>query len=707
MPSEKHFITVYGFLAKVELLEEGNGALDLFVPEELADHLQFRAGSTFIYQSVEPTRGNADYEGQVRQPSIFLRPKTGIEVARGDRKFAITVRFPNKPGQLNSFLKESHACGISYRSIKTFGYRGADDSDLIFEGCMTGILEERGDFSKSSSLDRLINAVARKCQAELMGSDSLCFASQGTSGQVGGHQYILDLPVVGGRFRRLRLASNSSVLLARLHEISLVRLVANFGTGSLEVDCNFCLANHYIITANCSRIDQAAPLTHYILRSLDPRMNVDAVSGAEFYGLWNGSGKKAPPPGGRLELLCTSAFLIDEQVQNEKVLLQIGQHTEVDAESVEVLLLQTALNRVAQELVSRKRADIREDVVYKVLRRQLDGGRYAFVEKLDSGYAPRSSKYLDLKHSRMVVVRMFDFGEVVEDELVALERYIADRKSFRRANILEPDRIFRDEMQSFLVADCPDFYLEEFFSGRFNERYGSLRRPQGLEAFLGLATQLLNGLRDLQSVRRKIEEASLKGGGDRRNSIESRRGLFRQDIVPANIGGIWDSDQGLAVWKIIYYGLSRRDRVGNGGGGAAGAREFTSPQVFKGAASLSDDIYSLGIVLFEVICRWKHPSCDSSGGRIYINSSNSEMTVPIEVAEKFQGEDSMVEFGFENWSPDLDVFPMGYAVEEEMRRILYRMISLDRSRRYRDVEEILADIQYLRSQAVSHGASEE
>jgi len=130
--------------------------------------------------------------------------------------------------------------------------------------------------------------------------------------------------------------------------------------------------------------------------------------------------------------------------------------------------------------------------------------------------------------------------------------------------------------------------------------------------------------------------------------------IIHRDIKPENI--LIDDETGVA--RITDFGISRVVDRSTGICSIAGTLLYMDPECFKGHAGTYSDLYSLGIVMYEMFT-----------GQLPFADFSARMTAPANDPRQ--------------WNPDLP---------NKLAEIILRAIDNDLARRYKTATEILADL---------------
>lgn len=744
-------ITGYGFLAPGKILRRPNLSasrnsrkiLDLFVPEELARPLQLRPGSKFLRKEVQFVQ----VDGKNRPSFFYLRPYTGLGALPdwGAIQFIVTVRFPNEPGILRRFLEMAAARHVKFHSMRTFGYRGFEESELVFEGSIDRNqrqIENTKDFLNREGreiLEEIVDDLTtvdgqESSRAEVVRFERMNVHGSRPDGSVSTTLYHLNLSIVGGHYFKLRLENPQF----SLTEPRFVRLVADYGTGSLKVDIEFGFLTHCFLAVKFGELEKAPPVTKQLLSALPAEINVEVLQASEFVDfdskppgrhLAEGGGEPPrdgrftvlPRTKGRVEILCTTTRAIDSKAEEQRM----NKELETMGESLEGFRFAT-LPELLEELREGFRSEIGQqggEVDFSMhFHSLLNEGQYVFLQDLGSGAYGTVGQYMDLTGRRKVACKHFYDEGVREAEIDALERAreraekgLANGDDNLNNNLVVSFDKFYDLGKPIIVTECLDFVLESFIDrpqergGRAKKDLPPIKAPiQDLDDFLDMAVQLVQGLQRLHSHSHSREDTS-------------EIAYLHRDIKPSNIGGLFS--QGRIVWKLMDFGLARglirerEDKLDSEDEEGAdtvetshvGSIAYMSPQSLHARSQITlqkaNDIYSLGVVFFEVLCGGTHPK---SGTGTWVN-----YPFPVEVVQQVEREhrfkslreleskesDAFQELKFDEsrWRPAERFISSSSLVMDRIKALIYKMLALRLTSRYRSAEEVLKDLVDIRA----------
>jgi len=109
-----------------------------------------------------------------------------------------------------------------------------------------------------------------------------------------------------------------------------------------------------------------------------------------------------------------------------------------------------------------------------------------------------------------------------------------------------------------------------------------------------------------------------------------RRGIVHRDIKPANILMTEDGDPMLSDFGIVKLLQGRETTTLTASGAAIGTPEYMAPEQWTGKTSLKSDMYSLGVVLYEIITG-RRPYDADTPGELFLKQVTEPMPLPKEI----------------------------------------------------------------------------
>ena len=167
--------------------------IDIFIPTYILLRLQLRSGSTVQLQGLD-----------IDNPTeIHMRPRKGSENVHGVQiPFIASVRFPNQPNVLRTFLDTTHKQGVTFTSIRTYGFRGESLADVMCEGILSSA--QSSGFSLAQSIEKEIQRAAISARGEVIRSSPIEY-TRPISGRVLSSTYKVDLPLLRGSYGKIRV----------------------------------------------------------------------------------------------------------------------------------------------------------------------------------------------------------------------------------------------------------------------------------------------------------------------------------------------------------------------------------------------------------------------------------------------------------------------------------------------------------------------
>ena len=228
---------------------------------------------------------------------------------------------------------------------------------------------------------------------------------------------------------------------------------------------------------------------------------------------------------------------------------------------------------------------------------------YRFIEKL--GTSSHSSVYLAEREStgvKVVLKVLQQIPDANDESIAAFDRFLQEYELI--AEIDHPNIV---SIYDLGVADDHAHIAMEYLDG------GDLRQQIAKRITAAMATQYL---RQVASALSKIHEV----------------GILHRDLKPANI--MLREDSSVAL---IDFGLAKRLRLEmeiTGSGEIFGTPYYMSPEQGHGdPVDERSDIYSLGVIFYEMLTGEKPFQADSAMGIIYKHAQEPLPLLPARIAE--------------------------------------------------------------------------
>ena len=642
---------------------EGRNYIDTYLPLGMLHQFQLTPASAVIVQGLD----------QDSVQLLQLRPRKGSDDrSMGKIAFIASIRLPNQPKILSLFLSEASKNGIRFASIRTQGLRSEDYADIVCEG---GLSQVPPLFNPAEAISSQLHRTAKAIAGEILCSSPVYYADS-RSGNVVSSVYRLNIPVLRGEYRKVRFSVYGKCRPLRKHEnaLTLCRTSLDSGRTTLTLDLSIGELPTYLLFFESAKLAPGSPVTETILQNLPARVNVDALDAYE-YVKYDPTSAELGAGGtgvriGVIEMLLTCRETKDFSCVNDvpelKEVLRRQTWWDEQTSRISVEDLGEALRQTAE-------VNVPEDTTCPAFQKLLSDGRYAFLEHMGKGSFGSVNKYADLaRHEVVAGKHIKDPREFKEEELQAL---VAAGKQGSSKHLVAYRDFFMDGEMPVIVMDCVENVLANHMANkRFVQKDRQHKFPSSLAEFVDMSLQLLRGLAFLHS--------GDSGGRER---------IIHADIKPANIGFVRLGDT--IVWKLLDFGLTKRlpdDVTGQPTTKHGGTRAYASPQVLECEKRVDNDIYALGIVLFQVLNDWRHPS-RLAAEEIWDHNR------PIPEVEEFrlyvQRVVSQDPGGYQRdaWKlgkPFVDQ-DLPRNAEGQLKDIIYNMIELSPERRFKSVEQVM------------------
>jgi tetratricopeptide (TPR) repeat protein/predicted Ser/Thr protein kinase len=265
-------------------------------------------------------------------------------------------------------------------------------------------------------------------------------------------------------------------------------------------------------------------------------------------------------------------------------------------------------------------------------------GRYLIIEDLGKGGMGKVYKVLDQEINEKVALKLIK-PEIAADR-ETIDRFQNEIKITRRITHKNVCRMYH------LGRENDNYYITmEFIRGQNLKKIIRMTRELSLEATLNIAQQICHGL------------------------IEAHRlGIVHRDLKPQNIMIDEDGDV-----RIMDFGIasSIETKGATLPGMMIGTPEYMSPeQIDGGHTDARSDIYSLGIIIYELLTG-KTPFSGETPWSVAFKHKNDLPHDPREI------------------NP---------GIPESMSRVILKCLEKQKERRYQSAEELLADLASLDGQ---------
>lgn len=237
-------------------------------------------------------------------------------------------------------------------------------------------------------------------------------------------------------------------------------------------------------------------------------------------------------------------------------------------------------------------------------------GRYYLKERLGEGGMATVYKAYDTRLERDVAVKIIRSAAFPMEALDSiLKRFEREAKSL--AKLSHPNIV---KVYDYGDHDGSPYLVMEYLPG------GTLKK------FIGKPMNWQEAIRLLLPIARGVAYAH-------------QRGILHRDIKPANILITEDGDPMLSDFGIAKLFEGEQTTALTGSGMAIGTPEYMAPEQWTGTTSIQSDLYSLGIVLYEMVAGRK-PYMGDTPAAILIKQATEPLPSPrkfaVEIPESLE-----------------------------------------------------------------------
>jgi formylglycine-generating enzyme required for sulfatase activity/tRNA A-37 threonylcarbamoyl transferase component Bud32 len=269
-------------------------------------------------------------------------------------------------------------------------------------------------------------------------------------------------------------------------------------------------------------------------------------------------------------------------------------------------------------------------------------GRYYLAEQLGEGGMAVVYKAYDTRLERDVAIKIIRSAAFPPEQLdQILKRFEREAKSL--AKLSHPNIV---KVHDFGEHEASPFLVMEYLPG------GTLKK------FLGQPVLWQDAVRLLLPIARGVAYAH-------------RHGILHRDIKPANILITESGESMLSDFGIAKLFEADQSTVLTGSGVAIGTPEYMAPEQWTGVTSPQSDLYSLGIVLYELVAGRKPYVADTPGAILI-----KQVTEPLPAPRKFVAE-----------------------IPETVEHVLIKALAREAADRYEDVNAFVGALESLQTGA--------
>jgi serine/threonine protein kinase len=208
------------------------------------------------------------------------------------------------------------------------------------------------------------------------------------------------------------------------------------------------------------------------------------------------------------------------------------------------------------------------------------GGRYRLEQELGRGAHARVYRARDLSTDQLVALKVLAAADLSD---VAMNRFLREARLFAKLDHPGIVRVWNSGQDPGGHA----FLVMEFLEG------------QTLDAWMTGKALEQRTREDFRFAARVLFEVAAA------LAAAHAAGIIHRDVKPSNIF-LCQEPRGELIARLLDFGIAKDERLDitkmTRTGDLVGTAEYVSPEQIDGRADFRSDIYSLGVVLFEVLC---------------------------------------------------------------------------------------------------------
>jgi serine/threonine protein kinase len=665
--------------------------LDLYIPNSIADRMQLAPLSRVMAYGL-----NKDAD------PILIR---SIKLPKGLKNDQIliyaSVQLPNSPHTLEKLLDAFRMDLHEFYSINTLRQTEGSQMTVFFE---TSVLAPS---KKVEDVEKRFNEI---CNSQ--GAECLWFEGFGREerverekeverGVVDSSMYRLRMPILNDYYKRISVPSNKRGFLKHiLDKPTIAQIRFDEQTALLEIRTTNTILNPYVFEVSFSTRTAGEHATQRTLNTLPDSVNVDYIEAYETeivnrdLRIEREDEDDLAEIGGAIKFLGYVKETLDTTDLKTKLNTMLAANDLVISHDPEPVKIFGLNNRLLADL--RPALDESGDTFEKVL----NDGRYVYIGPLGGGGGGNVGRYFDSWKGQLVAAKHLVGSSGDPAEEIRVSHALTQTHASHFAELLD---VFRDGKDFVIVSELMDGVLSQHVENPHRNLLTATHdMPSSFKELDNFVVQMCAALKELVKI--------LKGVN-----------FIHADLKPENIGWVHAPpelgqnpdpvrERNELTWKILDLGALRRlptekqdvnQPVETTPGHYIGTGPYMSPEAAADKKHLSNDVFSLGIIIFRLICDWGHPS--EAGIRLFDtgrSSSRQEPPMPLEirnyaefVIHRKEDPDRYAGYSFDLDEMIAPKFRQNLSDDAitELQRIIDKSISLRLAQRYKKVEEFEED----------------
>ena len=646
--------TLFGFIWVEK--SNNNYFVDIYTPRRVLKSLRMVPGSPVAIKGLSKN-----------STGFYMRPYRKASEAIEENSFVAIVRLPNAPGILRDFLATAREAEFRFEMIRGLGSHDLSGSDLFCEGYIDIDGTNKSVFFREDDIRRKFEQVVSKINGAIEDLWCLQVGKGKRSGRRSKDDIIwgemetplfktsLDRPsIFEEAYGLIRVnAQGISNPLSRLSGDSfprIARLHVDHRRAMVFADLSYAASNYfYELSYTCRPEDPAHPIVMRILDTLSgggairQKVNIEAVEAIEHVRDFVGT------EGQERHLLASIniVFSMNEDLhQNDldELRTKLQRKSEISVMGGGVII--ASVNAMLSKRAGNH--PIPSDTKCPFFRRILFDGRYIFISSLGKGGFGAVNRFLDTFDGQTVAIKHLTNSRDMKTLHGSTTQEMVTQSQLDHPNIAELKMQFKDGSYPVLVVEHCDNVLKNhvLYLKRQNKKNLQIPElheiPSDLPEFLQMALQLSQGIAYLHSM-----------------------GYVHGDISPDNIGFRYTYASNLGtLWKLIDFGATKKMEDQQPRKTLlAGKATYQSPETVAGRLTDKSDVYSLGVVLYQILSGGAQPYKNMGTGA---DGKTIRITRPLKLSSRFRPQDTQL--------------------TENLGILIFKALSLEESSRYSSSE---------------------